>query len=249
MPAIEAVTTFFSPDALTSGSSARLAAEFSVLIVNSFGVSLDATGTCLWRTCVMCTTNHRFQRVWSPLLQLNDKKCRTHLHKCTFRRCWRQAVQLGCSVARVGSGEDSAEKASRSCASSCPISVRKPSWPIGASITWTSTSPGQCVRQFPGLRREVKPVCVYGRNKEVGGGPRQSLPQRSAPAADVVAHERFGDCDVAVGIEAPHELAALVVQVAFHLVPAAASQGSACSGASLAWAFRPNRKSSSCADR
>jgi len=52
VPAIEAVTTFLRPEALTSVSSARLTAELSVLIANSFGVVVDTTGTSRWRTVV-----------------------------------------------------------------------------------------------------------------------------------------------------------------------------------------------------
>jgi hypothetical protein len=66
---MDAVTTFLRPVALISVSSARLAAELSVLIANSFGVFLDATGTSRWRTGVMRTTNAGFNEYGLPMTQ------------------------------------------------------------------------------------------------------------------------------------------------------------------------------------
>jgi hypothetical protein len=66
---MDAVTTFLRPEALTSVSSARLTAELSVLIANSFGVFLDTTGTSRWRTGVMLTTNAGFNEYGLPTTQ------------------------------------------------------------------------------------------------------------------------------------------------------------------------------------
>ena len=141
-----------------------------------------------------------------------------------------------------------AEEVLPELALSWPISVRKPSWPIGASMICTGRRPAG-PREFMGLGGEVKPVRVHGRHQELCGGRGQGLGEATAPPADVVAHEGFGDGDVAVRVETPDQFAALVVQVALHLVAAAPGQRSGFQGASESWAFRPNRPSSSAAER
>ena len=100
----------------------------------------------------------------------------------------------------------------------------------------------QGLGQRTGLVREVQAVRVHGRHQELGGGRPRDSPEASAAAADVVAHERLGEDDVAVGVEAADQLVGLVVQVAFHLVAAAPGQRSGLrAGASDSCGVRPNR--------
>ena len=70
---------------------------------------------------------------------------------------------------------------------------------------------------------------------------RQRRGHPAAAAADVVGVHRLGQHQVGVRVEPPAELAAVVVEVRLHRVPAAAQRSSP------SWGARPNRVFSSCA--
>ena len=72
--------------------------------------------------------------------------------------------------------------------------------PVHGTGTGSTTGPNQRLQQ--GIRR----------------WPAKGLLEFSAPAGDIVAHEGIGNGDVTVGVEAPDQFVALVVQVAFDLV-------------------------------
>src|SRR6476661_7066806 len=207
---MDAVTTFFRPEALTSGSSVRLAAELSVLMRTPSASSSTPRGPVDGARGVMHTTDTGFDLVWSARGATSTPNsaagiCRNAHCRLSSRRRLRQeaAPELAAQLSNFG---------------------QEPVVPDRRPDEVDIHVPGQGPGKLVGLRWEIEPVGVDGGHKEPCRGCGQGFGQGSPSPADVVAHQRFGQGNIAVGVKALHQLVALVVQVAFHLVAAAGGQ-------------------------